>query len=676
MPSRGRNNNTEALPQIYHDDEATSPLQLTDRDQRDIADDDDDDDDDDDGILAASSETFDQDQQHSYYVKKYVPARLRRASRRTAAWVKGPQPPRPWKIRPLFPAVQSAPLRLLERYFPKRKHQIALLVVFYVCWFLSFSLVLHRSAFAADIPGYGAPVRFRCTDQLWTNKNGCGLNGDLCRPFANRTIPFRCPANCKRVQLLNPHAVGDQLLNYRPLVVGGPADGAEDSTEDSYYRADSFVCGAAIHAGFINDASGGCGALSLSGEKSAYPSTKRNRITSIAFDSYFPKSFSFLTGTATKCRDLRWPLLGVSLTFTILLSLFTSSPAVFFPSVFVGIFFHVALASDPPNLTDYYSIISIALGRFLPASFCMFAIYKFFIRRTLDDLEAQFEKTILWLGGCFVGALNNYTFDKIPIERLTPHDIQNQPGAIPALIIIVLLLFVIAIGQAWCLRIEGRLPRYLALYGIYIVVILALVAIPKMNVRIHHYILGLLLVAGTSMQTRPSLLFQGILIGLFINGVARWGFDSILQTPAELRGDAPVGSLLPIIAAPIIHNLHNLNLVPNFNFNANANLNLNHKDTTLPSSLRPNITFEWHHPFPAHFDGISVLVNDVERFHAYNDGAGGPTPPFTWVRSAEHDGLPEYFRFAYLSGGARGDYTRAGTWRADGGWVPMEKGAS
>jgi len=315
--------------------------------------------------------------------------------------------------------------------------------------------------------------------------NGCGLNGDLCRPFDSNTMTFRCPANCKRIQVLNPHAVGDQEISYKPLVIGGPTD-EEETLENTYYRADSFICGAAIHAGFINDQSGGCGVLSFNGERSNYPSVNRKHINSIGFDSYFPRSFSFLGGTASKCRDLRWPLLGVSLTFTILLSLFTTSPAVFFSSTFLGIFFHVALASDPPNLTDYYAIVSIALGRFLPASFCMFAVYHFFVRRTLHGLHAQIEKTFLWLGGCWVGALNNYTFDKIPIERLTPHDLKQQPGAVPALIIIVLLLLLIAIGQAWCLRVEGRLPRYLAVYGIYIAVILTLVAIPKVSLTPTH----------------------------------------------------------------------------------------------------------------------------------------------------------------------------------------------
>lgn len=580
------------------------------------------------------------------FVSSLIPQRLQSRWRRIIVWVRGPQPPRPWKIQPFFPKIQTAPVQLLDRWLPQKKHKILLLVAFYLAWVAAFALVLHRSAFAADIPGYGSPVRITCTDRFWHDGNACGLNGDLCRPFDNASMPFRCPANCKRVQLLNPHAVGDQMVNYRPLVVGGPAD-QQGSMSDAYYRADSFICGAAIHAGFINDASGGCGVVTQIGEKTSYPSSRQRHITSIAFDSYFPRSFSFLPGTSAKCRDLRWPLLGVSLTFTILLSLFTTSPAIFFPSVFLGVFFHVALASDPPNLTDYYAIVSIALGRLLPASFCMYAVYRFAVRRQLEGLRAQIEKTIFWLGGCWVGALNNYTFDKIPIERLTPHDIQTQPGAIPALITIVLVLFLIAIGQAWALRIEGRLPRYLAIYGLLTVCLLALVAVPRMNVRIHHYILGLLLVPGTSMQNRPSLLFQGILIGLFINGIARWGFDSILQTPDELRGNAPIGSLLPMITSPIIHNNPSL------------------------FSLRPNITFDWLKPFPKGYDGLSVLVNDVERYHEYEDRM---EDSWTWVRQME--GVNEYFRFAYLKGGGRGDYTRAGVWREDGGWTEIPAGAS
>ncbi|KAF3009470.1 hypothetical protein E8E13_002592 [Curvularia kusanoi] len=625
-PERHVDDDEGAPPQVYRDDELISV-------------------DPEDAVVNDHADEVEHSLAEHYSNSKYVPPRMQRAWKSVKTWAKGPQPPRPWKIQPFLPKIQTAPIRILEAFFPKRKQKVALLIAFYAAWILSFSLVLHKSAFSADVPGYGPPVRIGCTQRLWADGNACGLNGDSCRPFENDTMPFRCPANCKRVQLLNPHAVGDYVANYRPLVIGGPTD-ENETLENTYYRADSFVCGAAIHAGFISDKSGGCGVIKMIGEQTSYPSVDRNHIKSIGFESYFPKSFLFLPGTSARCQDLRWPLLGVSLAFTILLSLFTTQPSIFFPSVFIGIFLHVALASDPPSLTDYYALVSICLGRLLPASFCMYAVYRFAVSRTLHGLEAQFEKTVLWLGGCWIGALNNYTFDKIPIERLTPHDLQNQPGAIPALIIVVLCLFSIALLQAWCLRIEGRLPKYLGIYGIFVGSLLLLVAVPKMNVRIHHYILGLLLVPGTSMQTRPSLLFQGILVGLFINGIARWGFDSILQTPNELRGDGPISSLLPVITGPIIH--------------MNSGLH-----------IKPNITFEWALPFPKQYDGLSILVNDVERYRGYADNEA---ESWTWVRHLRD--APEYFRFAYLNGGARGDYTKAGTWSAEGGWTEMKSGPS
>ncbi|KAF2090890.1 LCCL domain-containing protein [Saccharata proteae CBS 121410] len=579
---------------------------------------------------------------------KYVPRSVQRFTNKVAVWIKGPQPPRPYRIHPFFPQVQEAPIRLLEKVAPKRRHKVWLLVAFYALWLLCFSLVLRKSAFATDIPGYGSPVRIGCTARFWEDGNGCGLNGDNCRPFGNASFAFRCPANCKRVQVVNDHAVGDKEINYRPVVVGGPTD-EENAIASTVYRGDSFICGSAIHAGFINDADGGCGVVSRIGQADDFPASNRHGIKSISFKSYFPLSFSFIDGTASQCRDLRWPLLGVSLTFTVLLSLFTTSPAVFFSSIFLGIFFHVALASDPPSLTDYYAIISIALGRFLPAAFCALAIYRFSTKPQLTGLTAQVEKTVLWLGGCWVGALNNYTFDKIPIERLTPHDIRQQPGAVPALILIVLSLFFIALGQAYALRIEGRLPRYLAIYGIMVACILALVCVPRMNVRIHHYILALLLLPGTALQNRPSLLYQGILVGLFINGIARWGFDSILQTPFELRGDAKLGTPLPQLLPPIIHNAH----IPNL-------------------GVAPNISFEWQMPLPGHYDGVSVLVNDVERYREYV--GEGVEQGFTWVRGEE--GVPEYFRFGFMKGAGTADYTKAGTWTVDGGWKEMEGGPS
>ncbi|KAM0723601.1 hypothetical protein Q7P37_000588 [Cladosporium fusiforme] len=614
-----------------------------------------------------------------------IPPGFHRAWAATKTWVKGPQPPRIYNITPYFPKVQHAPLALLDRYAPRGAHRALLFAFWCALWLLVFGLALWRSSFAAHIPGYGSPTRLGCGARYWSEKNGCGLNGDQCRPFSNTTLAFRCPANCDRTLALDPHAVGDREIVYKPQVVGGPADYqtgfSEDIVENAVYRGDSFICASAVHAGFINDLEGGCGVLALTGEQPAFSGLKRHSIESTPFPSYFPQTFGFLSGTRSQCKDNRWPTLAVTVFFTTVLSIFTTSPAIFFWSNFVALFFHVALVSDPPNLTNYYSLISLAFGRFLPACFCAAITYKYTAKRTLTNLTAQFEKAVLWLGPAWVGALNNYTFDRIPIQRLTPHDIQAQPGAIPALIIVVLSIFFIALGQAWSFRVEGRMPRYLVIYSLFVLGLLLLLTIPGENLRIHHYILALLLLPGTSFQNRPSLIYQGLLVGLFVNGIARWGFDSIIQTPGELLKDAQQKSLLPKIDV--------LDIGKN------------------------NITFDLG-PLPIYdpkkkksYDGISILVNDVERFRgfgddrSYWDGAFGTLNDhytWTWTRHAlgrevadlksseDHEDkhavealkaqYPEYFRFGYMAGSRAADFTKAGVWEANGKWRDMKSGPS
>ena len=570
---------------------------------------------------------------------RWVPVPVRQAVRAVVAWSKGPRPPQLQKIEPFYPSIQEAPSKFIDRHFPKRTHKIALLACFYFCWLLTFILVLHHSAQAGSIKGFGKPQPIWCGASFWDAGNSCGLNGNRCRPFENATLAFRCPANCKAVKVLNPHAVGEQEINYKPFVIGGPTTAEENSTiPDTVYRADSFICQAAIHSGLVGNDKGGCGVALLAGEQSNFSSTKRHGVQSIAFDSVFPKSFTFISGLSSQCvRDLRWPLLAVTCGFTTILSICTTSPPVFFASIFTMLFFHVGLVSDPPNHSDYASLTSIIIGRFFPAAFVAFVIYRYSVKPQQTGLTASIERTILWLGGAWVGSLNNYTFDFIPIQRLTPHDLNAQAGAKVALVCVVLLIFSIAVGQVWYLRLEGRLPRYLAIYAIFVGGLLLCVALPPLNLRIHHYFLAILLLPGTRTQTRPALLYQGILVGLFVNGVARWGFDSIMQTTDVLRGDGQLDSLLPNITAQFVSS--------------------------------SNITFSWDRP-PRPYDGLSVLVNDVERYRWYY-GEGDSLHTFE-----RPDGMEKgYFRFAYMSGSQTEDYTKAGIW---GGveWRHMKPGPS
>lgn len=438
--------------------------------------------------------------------------------------------------------------------------------------------------------------------------------------------------------VLENRTVGAEFVIYKPLVVGGPSDMHTQQDHEIFYRGDSFICAAAIHAGVIENTSGGCGILSLLGRKSSYSSTQHNGITSLGFDSSFPMSFEIkpLNEQNSRCLDLRWVILTASVLFTLTISLCTTSPAAFYFSVFTVIFYQVALVSDTPNLEDYSSLLQMALSRFLPAIFVAFVIFVVCAQKTLTGLEAQIEKTLLWLGGCWFGALENYTLDKLPLQRLTPRDF-SQPGAVIVFLVAISFISIAAVYQARVLWLEGRFNQFLCLYACLACGLVLLSLIPGMNLRIHHYILALILLPGTATQTRPSLLFQGFLLGLFINGVARWGFASILETDAYLARPGQTGSPLPAFSTPII------------------------------DGLNITFTFNFTHNIAKNWDGISMQVNDVERFRWFKHNTSAV---LSWTRTQDE---PLYFRFGYyriglMNGISQGDYTPPGTWSRDGSW--------
>jgi hypothetical protein len=65
-------------------------------------------------------------------------------------------------------------------------------------------------------------------------------------------------------------------------------------------------------------------------------------------------------------------------------------------------------------------------------------------------------------------------------------------------------------------------------------VLLVLGLLPGLELRLHHYIAAITIIPLAAFPTRLSALYQGLLLGLFVNGTAAFGFASILQTPAEV----------------------------------------------------------------------------------------------------------------------------------------------
>ena len=61
-----------------------------------------------------------------------------------------------------------------------------------------------------------------------------------------------------------------------------------------------------------------------------------------------------------------------------------------------------------------------------------------------------------------------------------------------------------------------------------------LALLPGYSLRIHHYILALVILPGTAFPTRLSAIYQGLMLGLLLNGIAAFGWDPVVQTAAEV----------------------------------------------------------------------------------------------------------------------------------------------
>ena len=145
------------------------------------------------------------------------------------------------------------------------------------------------------------------------------------------------------------------------------------------------------------------------------------------------------------------------------------------------------------------------------------------------------ERAVWYLPAFWAGVLFNDVTAAIPVDRLLASDIAKRPGALVAVLVISFVVFVIVLVQANHVRKTGWLLTYLAWYGLVCLILFALAMIPGLQFRFHHYFAGLFIMPATGFTNRPSAVYQAFLLGMFLNGAGKWGFDSILQTVEDVR---------------------------------------------------------------------------------------------------------------------------------------------
>lgn len=546
----------------------------------------------------------------------------------------------------------------------------AIILVLYGCLWLAVGLgILYPSLVALPYhkgsEGKTPVVALSCTSKLhWLGKNNdCDLNARRCRPSPNEEHIVRCPALCDHDGLLfSAIPVGDKLLKYTMHVVGGGSR-ADDARAITYpYRGDSTVCSSAMHAGLISPAYGGCVRVAMRGQQNSYPSRRGRTGWSANFDSFFPTSFEFLKldGSQYGCRDPRVPFTVCNMIFSL--------PVLYFYNMLVGFwvlmlagYWTLVLAMDPPVFIDpnnrysIYSLWSIGCERLLPLGFILYVMWRVAVRKL--EGGPPLMRILLFYPLFWLGTLNNITFDRLPVDRLTPKDLQERAGTAAAVFILGILIAVCVAVQAHAVWKAGRLRKYVVLYLGLVAGLVFLGLLPGLNLRIHHYILGLLFLPGCATRGPSAYLFQGVLLGLVISGVGKWGFASIVETNLALaRGEAGFTDKPPTLnfdpAVP-----HAVSWTPRTEAGING----------------------------SKYDAFSLLVNDIEVYVGSNttvdlEVLSEENKEFGYMlRNATQGaraGPPLYIRVASRSQydlHVRSDYTSAGVldW-SSGSWTPPD----
>ncbi|KAI8816978.1 uncharacterized protein EV422DRAFT_543786 [Fimicolochytrium jonesii] len=560
--------------------------------------------------------------------------------------------PYPRLTHPWLPRI-SKPLSTLLDRLPSTVRFIPRFLYPFL-WLLTFALLVSDNNYKATT-SEGAPQYVSCTDQLWAwASQQCGLDGMYCSPFANASFVIRCPAECASTRNQNRRWLGGTMQGWLvPWVVGGgppPSSG----TASAPYRAESWLCPSAIHAGLISNHWGGCAAIDLIGATTAFPSTTSNGITSLGFDSWFPKSYTVraLAHTA-HCTDRSWAYLPILLVFALLFTTFTRPSRALFTFTFVsfGFWYTIFLGAVPIHGDGW---TSAAFGTYLVLLAFTHVLHTHVIRHTLPTPLHSFplETAILVIAPfTFILHLELIT------APLTNFGLTSRAFADPQTLIIFIialpLVLAICAIQLFHLRKHGLLGSYLLAYAAAVAVYLLLPKLLGLYIHLHHYILGLLLAPLTRIQTRASMILQWACVGLLVQGVARWGPASPLATAFENTGGDEVVS----VPRPEL-------VIDQARLANNATIAWRYADDggTATTAYDPgNYTI----PAGLPYDAFSLLLNDVEVYR-------GPRATYRVEMMGAVGGrrMPWYVRVALVSGGSPMEYSWPVWVSADGavGW--------
>lgn len=383
--------------------------------------------------------------------------------------------------------------------------------IYCVVFLLSTSIVLYYHAFAAYIATPGL-LYSTCADTVFDGV------------FSSEPFTIHCPPRCSDFWIGNKTAY------------------AVYSGTNNSYRGDSKLCRGGLHAGLLNDATGGCVRVRVGEGEAGYRGQGPNGGVSPLPNHYFPWSLYFKDSNSPYCTSLQWPYLAVVSALAVLaFALLPSVQEAWSVTItsFFGYLVFTARGGNPVTALVEGTGAGMAL-----AGFCAM-VWELAGRHTLLPffssppsqtppyktnytlLLSLTNVTLFYLIPFIIAMHMNFFTVVVPDVDLSGSQALTASAIGFLAVLGVVLLVGVGLQAREVLRSPGLAWPMLQVYGAVLVGLVAVSAALGERgwavVHIHHSILALLLLPLTRFPTRFSCILQGVLMGVLLNGVSFWG---------------------------------------------------------------------------------------------------------------------------------------------------------
>ncbi|GMF27772.1 unnamed protein product [Phytophthora lilii] len=275
------------------------------------------------------------------------------------------------------------------------------------------------------------------------------------------------------------------------------------------------------------------------GASNAFYSSTVNGVTTKEFLSWFPKTIEFQEAPSNYCSDLSWWILGVgfvvSAGFVLLPRL---SPAVMFYSLVAWGFFYVRLVGQPSS-QDYAGISISSYGEVMILLAASSLAHQVAASSTFRGWKSMaLKRRVLMWSICYVipyhVMINMNLIGYVPWLNVDLGGYEELNANVGTYVVFTIL----SIGAAFlAFRLFRSLYRghlwkqYLVMYAVLVAaVVVSWGLFPSTSFHLHHTMLGAAIIPITAFPTPAAAFSQAVALGCFVQGYARWGWHSFLDT--------------------------------------------------------------------------------------------------------------------------------------------------